>query len=201
MNLRITIKRDTLTPAIRTLYSALSGAKRADMNRVVGAEVQKVTYDHISRLESSYAKASQRQGAPHTGFFAQAAEKVAQDSALSATDKEAVLTIKHPGFTRAFHSVKIVPRTARALAIPIHRDAYGHRAAALWDRMNLFIPKGMGIIAAMRGVVLTPMYVLCGSVTQKQDRTLLPTDEQWRDAGARGVKGYMRSIMTAGGNQ
>jgi hypothetical protein len=144
-------------------------------------------------IETSYARASQKQGAPHSGYFAQAAEAVAGDAKLSADSSGATLTIDHPGFIRAFRTVKIVPRTTKYLAIPINAISYGQRAAELWDRMSLFIPKEKRIIAATIGGVLTPLYILCKSVTQKQDRSLLPSDKQFQDAAVAGAKTYLSS--------
>ena len=124
---------------------------------------------------------------------------VAAASALSADPSGATLTISHPGFIRAFRTVKIVPREAKSLAIPIHALSYGHRAGELWDRMHLFIPKGKNIIAATIGGTLTPLYALCKSVTQKQDRSLLPSDAEFQKAAVDGAKGWLGMARAKGG--
>lgn len=193
MNLRIRIE-DGSSPVLAAKMRALSGSKLTDLHLAAGTEVQKLTRDYFRQLESSYARAAQKQGAPHSGYFAEAAEAVAGDKALGADASGATLTITHPGFIRAFRNVKIVPRTAKSLAIPIHARSYGNRAAELWDRLDLFIPKGKRIIAAMIGGVLTPLYILCKSVTQKQDRSLLPSDEQFRKAAVAGAKDYLGAV-------
>lgn len=198
MNLRISIK-DNATPWLQSLGRSLGGERSRDLHRAAGTEVQRITVDHIAQIAATRHATAERLGAAPTNHFAQAAEKVAAGSALTADASGAVLTINHPGFVRAFRDVKIVPRTAKSLAIPIHAIAYGHRAAELWDRMSLFIPKGKRVIAATIGGVVTPLYYLVRSVTQKQDRTLLPTDDQFRDAAVAGAKGWLSQALVKGG--
>lgn len=198
MNLRFHIT-ETISPRLRDVVRALQGSRRAEMNAAAGVEVQKITADHISVLANTRHATAEKYGATPTGFFAQAAEKVAAASALTSSPEEAVLTINHRGFARAFRSVRIAPRTAKSLAIPIHRESYGKRASELWDRLSLFIAKGKRVICATIGGVVTPLYILVGSVTQKQDRSLLPSDDQFRDAAVVGVKGWLKMTLMQGG--
>lgn len=198
MNLRINVT-ESISPRLRDVVRALQGSRRAEMNAAAGTEVQRVTADHIAVIASTRHATAEKLGAAPTNHFAQAAEKVAAPSALTANPEEAVLTINHKGFARAFRDVRIAPRTAKALAIPIHAAAYGKRAAELWDRMGLFIPKGKRVICATIGGVVTPFYILVGSVTQKQDRSLLPSDDQFRDAAAVGVRGWLKMTLMQGG--
>lgn len=190
MNLRISIS-DTASPEVLRAIRALTGGELTKLHQAIGVEVQRITAQHVAAIAASRHGTAEKLGASPTGHFAGAAEKVSADSALAAGQDGATLTISHPGFVRAFRDVKIVPKTAKALAIPINAISYGRRAAELWDRMGLFIPEGKRIIAATVGGVLTPLYILCRSVTQKQDRSLLPSDDQFRDAALRGAKGWL----------
>jgi len=199
MILRISIKGG-MSPKLRSAMRAFTGAGLRELHQAAGVEVQHITVAHIAKLAATRHSTAERLGASPTNHFAQAAEKVAAASALTSDPSGATLTINHPGFTRAFGSVKIVPRTAQSLAIPIHALAYGHRAAELWDRLSLFIPKGKRIIAATIGGVITPLYILCKSVTQKQDRSLLPSDEQFTAAAVAGAKGWLGMAFAKGGN-
>ena len=153
--------------------------------------MQELTRDHIAGLKRNPDSFASKFGAPTSNFYAQAAEKVGGDAALTANAGGATLVISSIGFKRAFHSLTIVPRTAKSLAIPINAIAFGHRAAELWDRMHLFIPKGKNVIAATIGGVLTPLYILCKSVTQKQDRSLLPSDAAFQKAAKDGAEQYL----------
>jgi hypothetical protein len=94
---------------------------------------------------------------------------------------------------RALRDVTIVPREAKSLAIPIHALAYNRRPAQIWESLNLFIPKGKNVIC-MPGKTITALYVLVRSVTQKQDRTLLPSDENFQKAAATGAGNYIRNL-------
>ena len=191
MNLRITIS-DTASPALQAKMRAMSGSKLADLHRAAGVEVQELTRGHIAALRRNPDSFAAKFGAPASNFYAQEAEKVGGDAALTAGPAGATLTINSIGFKRAFQNVPIFPKTAKSLAIPVNAIAFGHKASELWDRMHLFIPKGKRVIAATIGGVLTPLYVLCKSVTQKQDRSLLPSDQEFQDAAVRGAKNYLR---------
>ncbi len=197
MNLRIKIS-DGVSPLLQSVMRTFTTGELTDLHQAAGTEVQRITAEHVYKLAATRHATAARLGAAPTNHFAQAAEKVASPSALSAGPAGATLTINHPGFARAFRNVKIVPRTAKALTIPIHAAAYGHRAGELWDRMGLFIPKGKRVIAATIGGVMTPLYILCRSVTQKQDRSLLPSDEQFQDGAYRGAKGWLGMTMEKG---
>lgn len=191
MNLVIKIDKTGMDARLQRIVRGLAGAGRAGLQHAAGVEVQRITADHIAGLKRAPGSFASKFGAPPSNHYAQAAEKVAASSALTSNPEEAVLTINHRGFARAFRDVKIVPRTAKALAIPIHPSAFGKRAAELWDRMGLFIPKGKRVICATVGGVVTPFYILVGSVTQKQDRSLLPSDAAFAEAGGLGVRRYL----------
>ena len=198
MNLRITIS-DSASPRMQSDMRLLTSAGLTALNRAAGVEVQRITFEHVAKLAATRHATAAKLGASPTNYLASAAEKVAAPSALSSGPAEAILTINHPGFSRAFRSVKITPKSAKALTIPIHALSYGRRAGELWDRLGLFIPKGKRIIAATIGGVLTPLYVLTKSVTQKQDRTLLPSDQQFQDAAVEGAKNWIRTNRSHGG--
>ena len=79
-----------------------------------------------------------------------------------------------PGINRAYHDVTIRPIRARALTIPIHQSAYGKKAA---DFNDLFKPKGKNILARNVNGNLVAMFALAKSAFQKQDSSLMPTDD------------------------
>lgn len=195
MNLRISIM-DSVTPMLAGKIRLLRD--KAGLNRAMGVEVQKTTVDYLLGMEGGYAGAKKKKsGAPHSGWFAQAAGKVAAPAALSSSSAEAVLTINQVGMGRAFHDVVITPRSAKMLAIPVHPAAYGKRAAELWDRLHLFIPRGKRFICMAINGVLTPLYILCPSARQSQDRRLLPSNAEWTAAAVRGAVGYLDMKGTA----
>lgn len=179
MNITIT---DTAMPRIRQLAAACGGNRVAELHAEIGHEVQRLTYDHLRAYASSHHATAARLGATPSNHLAQAAEKVASPAALKADADGAVLTINHPGIIRALRDVTILPREAKSLAIPVHRLAYNRRPRQIWDALKLFIPKGKNVICFSEGGKITALYVLVRSVTQKQDRSMLPSDADWRKA-------------------
>lgn len=195
----LTIKVTVVDGGLRAVMLQLTRGGFVELNRAAGTELQTVAFEHVAKLAAERHGTAEKLGATPTNHYAQAAEKIAAPAALSADAAGATLAFSHPGFTRAFRSVKIAPTTSRSLALPIHAISYGHRAAALWERLGLFIPKGKRFIAANIGGVLTPLYVLVRSLTQKQDRSLLPSDEQFQAAAAAGAKGWLGMALAKGG--
>lgn len=112
--------------------------------------------------------------------------------------------ISIPGITRALHDVVIQPVEANALAIPVNEAAYGISPR----RYNvnhpkgtpdaLFIPKGKNYLAKTDNAGnLVVMYVLKDSVTQRQDRTLLPSDEAMNKAFSDAVSDAVEIILNS----
>ena len=184
MNLRVRIE-DGVSPQLAAVMRTFSAGGLANLHRAAGVEVQRITADHLAKRPGNH--------------WSLAAEKVASPAALNADTSGATLTIKHPGITRAFRTITIVPREMKALAIPISPISKGFRAAELWDRMKLFIPKGGRIIAATIGGQLTPLYVLCSKVTQRQDRSLLPSDAAFQRAAMDGAMAYLGLVRSQKG--
>ena len=79
-----------------------------------------------------------------------------------------------PGAGRAYHDVIIRPVRAKMLTIPMHSDAFHHSAR---DFNDLFKPKGKNILARNVNGQLVAMFALAKSAFQKQDSSLMPTDD------------------------
>ena len=60
------------------------------------------------------------------------------------------------------------------LTIPMHSDAFHH---SVRDFNDLFKPKGKNILARNVNGQLVAMFALAKSAFQKQDSSLMPTDE------------------------
>lgn len=119
-----------------------------------------------------------RLGAKPTGIISKGAARITAQSSCN----EAIVSVPIVGIARAFHDLTIKPRAAKALTIPIAAAAYGHRVREL-VRMGwtVFRPQGKDFLMGKRrdgdgeGVAL---YSLRKSVVVRQDRTLLPSDDQ-----------------------
>lgn len=80
-----------------------------------------------------------------------------------------------PGVTRAYQDIDIYPKNAAWLCIPVNSAAKGKSPRAF---NNLFKPKDHNILAANEGGKLVVYYALSKHVHQKQDSTIMPTDEK-----------------------
>lgn len=121
-------------------------------------------------------------------------------------DNEVSIAINTPGISRAFGDLHIRPVEARALAIPMHRDAYGLQPRELTDRgEQLFriLRRGEHRGSEPTNILyrrdpnggLEAMYALVGAVNQPQDRTLLPPDDQLSAQFAKGAKKAIKAVL------
>lgn len=87
---------------------------------------------------------------------------------------EGITNVDIPGAGRAYHDINIRPVRAKMLTIPMHADAFHHSAR---DFNDLFKPKGKNILARNVNGNLVAMFALAKSAFQKQDSSLMPTDD------------------------
>lgn len=152
-----------------------------------------LTRQHISRLASRKHTTADNLGAHPTGHL----EKAARATVHHATPSYGEVVIPLPGFSRAFHEVEIRPRDAQALTIPAAAESYGKRASVLsalgW---KIFRPKGKRVLmGSMKGDEAKVLYFLCSSVRQRQDRSLLPSDEEINQTAGAAVLEYIRTVQ------
>ncbi len=199
MKIDVTIRN----PLLERYSAALDSPERTALNAAMGTEVQVVTENHLRGLAATRHATADRLGASYTGFMAQAAEKVASPAALSADPSAATLTINHPGIARAFHPITITPHNATYLAIPLNALAYGRRPRE-FDKVVLIFKGGSRKGGAeprkeksdeeKAAPVDLPAFLLVRSVTQQQDRTLLPSNEEWEKAAATGARNFIAAL-------
>lgn len=97
----------------------------------------------------------------------------------SITKNSASIDINIPGITRAYHDILIRPKFRQRLTIPLHQSAYGKKARSFSDLFYIRNKNGKEFLAKYSGNQLILMYVLAKSAFQKQDSTLMPTDESY----------------------
>jgi carboxylesterase type B len=176
------------SPKLAALSAALSGSKRAQLNEAMAMGVREKTRLHLAALAGTRHATAERLGAAQSGHLTQAARAV-EASPVEADAGSATLTINHVGLGRAFHDVRIVPVNAKALAIPVDQIAYARSPRQLGIPMFVFRSKTTGnTFLARRQAEKNErpllLYLLVRSVTQPQDRTLLPSDQEWQKAAA-----------------
>ncbi len=172
---------------------------RTGVHELIGERASEVTRNHLNAIAQTRHRTAERLGAAPSGYWAQAAEK----TSFRADEKGATVSINQPGISRVEHDVTIVPGAGKKyLTIPAMAEAYNQRAY----RMDL-----IAIVRNIQGVrraialgkvsgkgkdrVETVWYWLVKSVTQKQDRSLLPSDEEYRLAALAGARDYVDRLI------
>lgn len=119
-------------------------------------------------------------------------DKVQPLEAKSGTVAEGSIDIDVPGVTRAYHDMDIRPKFREWLTIPIHREAYGKKAA---DFSNLFqVKKKDGrrfLVEKDAAGQLVFLFKLQKRVFQRQDDRLMPSDENFGDNICARVSAYL----------
>jgi hypothetical protein len=172
---------------------------RGPLHAAIAKDVMADTKRFLKKSASHRSASSL--GATPTGFRARNA------AALSARsdDTQAVLVIpRRTGLGRAFGQVVLVPGSGRTyLTLPGHKDTYG-------KTMRDF-PEGTFQFAVIRSWISFPAMIfqadggshkkgevgfwLRRTVTQKQDRTLLPSDQEFRQSARDASNNYLMSAI------
>lgn len=193
---------------------------RVDLNHDIAARAENTTRDYLLSLSQSRHATADALGATPTGHLERAAESVSSSSDADA----ATISITSPGIGRAFHDVTITPGSGKKyLTIPATAEAYGKRAGAFSDLRLAFFKGGLlalvkadqsrvsdrkesgygvesnaaqGKRAPLQAASRPPVYYwLKTSVRQKQDRTLLPSDELLQSAAEEGVRDWLKDFL------
>lgn len=159
-----------------------------ELHGAIAERAEVLTRDYLRGIAPIRHGSAWRLGARPTGIL----EKAAESPEGRGGRDFATLTMR-PGevLARAFGDVVITPR-GKYLTIPVAAEAYGRRAREFGDLFFLLMgPKRTPVLArrAANGN-MTVYYLLVTKVTQKQDRTLLPSDDAYlaaMEAGAEDV--------------
>lgn len=152
---------------------------------------------HLSRLARLRHSSADRLGARRTGHV----EKGARATHFTASPDGATVIIPIAGMSRALRDVTVTPRVASALTLPVSARAYGKRVGEMrrlgW---RVFRPKGKDVLMdyLKDGDEPVPLYALKRRVTQRQDRTLLPSDAELSDAAGVAAAKYIAHIAGRG---
>jgi len=177
LNVAVTIH----SPKLAALSALLGGTM---LMRAMGVAVKEKTVDYLRDLAGSRHDSANRVGGSYTGFYADRTQAV-EGAALTVGSTEASFTVNHPGVGRAFHAITIVPKNgAQYIPIPLNALAYGRSPREF--QKNIFIKKGAAKGGSKKEAKpfddTVPAWLLVPSVTQPQDRTLLPSDGEWKTA-------------------
>lgn len=190
---------DQLSAGMRYVTDRLEGPARVELGQAMGAEVQLVVVAHLRGLAATRHDTANRLGASPTNYLAQATDAAAGADVLTAESGAATLTFRHPTIARAFRDIHIAAKGAGALTIPVDKLAYGRRAS----QFDLYVWRskttGSAFLALRqedRHARPLLMFLLVRSVTQKQDRSLMPSDAEIAAAAVQGVREYLRQTVS-----
>ena len=174
------------------------------LHKSIGTWAESATRDHLIQEAQARHKTANRLGARPSGHLEPHGDVV--NSKLSNADA-AIVSINIPGIRRAFGDLTITAKSGKWLTIPANAEAYNRRARTFNDLRVAFFGKGrMALVKAEQsslsdrkesGGRSEVYYWLKKSVTQKQDRALLPPDDDFATAAVQGIKAYIRMLRSA----
>lgn len=200
------IPDDEITPYLSRLKDKLHGdAGPEGLPAYVGQSVTDVIRGHLITEAAKRHKTAKSLGATPTGHLERGAESVS----FTTTTGEAVIKLPILGISRAFFDLTITPLTGKYLTLPARAESYGARARSFTDLK--FIPLKKGTVPVLGKIAqgeetttdgktrktrkVEVYYWLKESVTQKQDRTLLPSDKELLGACEEGARDFVQSQM------
>lgn len=207
---------DYASPMLQRFIDGLDN--RSALHRFVGKRAQNTIRDYLIGLAATRHRTATSLGAQPTGHLAEAAEKVSRTNALEDTGDGVAISLEQPGMRRAFEDVEIRPGPGKKyLTIPARSEAYGNRAYR-FDTLEVLFGKNGPYALAERahtdlkwrsknkvkyrdlegsrtvagGMIF---YWLVKSVSQEQDRSLLPSNNEIAYAGASGARDYVSMLI------
>lgn len=173
---------------------------REELHQDIATRGENLVRDYLTGLAQTRHATADKLGATPTGHLERAAESV-----TSTSDSAGVsITVTSPGITRAFGSITILPGAGKKyLTIPATAEAYGKRAGAFNDLRFVAYKNGVrALVQASQSNVATRekiggkvFYWLKTSVEQKQDRTLLPSDQLIESSAEEGAIDWLNVLL------
>ena len=189
-------------PAMARWRDVMRPEFRRRMYAAIADRVENLVRRHILRIAPAHHVSATPLGAQPTGHL----EKGARATTAHAGSDFAEVVIPIAGISRAFKPLSITPRKAQALTIPIAAQSYGHRVSEMRRHgWAIFRPRRsqgdrpantVGILMGrpQGGGEAVPLYVLKRRVDQKQDRSLLPSDDAIGAAANAAITGTLDRI-------
>lgn len=180
--------------ALQDFRNAL--ASRGPMHARMAVRGQQFTQDYLRGLKRH--RSAEMLGATPSGHMERSAAAV---EARSDEETAMVVIPRRTGLGRAFSDVTLLPGSGRKfLTIPAHQTTY--------NRVARDFPEGMLKLAVIKSwktflaLVFTTgthkgevAFWLRRSVKQKQDRSLLPSDDAYREIARRSAIEYLTNLL------
>lgn len=215
MNVSIAIVSDTATPAAAKALAMLGD--KTPLLAAAGHRVVRDTSRHVSQWGLNHPN---KLGGKRTNYWAAIAAKINPADCLQVDGSAATITLggpTMPGLMRALGPVTILPGTktpgVKFLAIPAGSEAYGMRPGEFAEPlMVVFAGRGPVGLATRQAktrtrdtkkgkkgstyyVPLLIEYWLTKRADQPQDRSLLPSEEEWSRSANAGAQGWLNAEL------
>ena len=192
--------------------ASLNRNNRLDIFSSIAPRVSELIRRHLSENAAPKRHATaDRLGANRTGFLEEGARSGVTPHA---TADEAEVLIRVPGISRAFRDLTVTPKNWDYLTIPADAVAYGRRASKVRALgFSIFRPPAKGaklvskdprkfsdykniLMGSSDGEVKT-LYSLAKSAHLRQDRGLLPSDDEISSTAKLSIKQYLQRRFAA----
>ncbi len=178
---------DAVAADVQRMRNALSD--RGPLHAQMAVDVRDFTRDYLA-ADDNHATA-EALGATPTGFRKKSGAGIEADS----DDQNAILRIpRNTGLGRAFHDIDIIARD-KLLTQACHALTYGRSARDFPEGVLEFAIVEERFPALVFAASGETAYWLRRKVHQKQDRTLLPSDEDFTDVALRSARVYLTNIL------
>ena len=171
-------------------------ANRAHLHGKIAVEAAAATRNYLARQTAHVSAA--RLGAKPTGHRLRAARGI---EAASTADTSILRIPRTSGLQRAFSDILIRPGSGKKfLTIPADKRTYGRRAGEFPEgtfRFAFSVERRTPLLVFADGSGVA--YFLKGSVLQKQDRTLLPSDKDYRAIARNSTRDYIDELLDGKG--
>ena len=182
----------TIPSGLSKFVDVVKADERRNIFSAAANAVRIIIRDHLSAQSARRHFTAANLGAMPTGIL----EKAAAKTTFHADQDHGEVVIPTPAVARAFGDVTIAAQRAGSLTLPISRFAYAHRVGELKaNGWSIFRPKGHDILMGnLKDEDPVPLYILKKRVTQRQDRSLLPSDADIGTAAARAMITEIRRV-------
>jgi hypothetical protein len=204
----IAINIDVQTTLPAEMAAKAAQLAPATLHREIAAPLARFTKSHLLKVNADRPNLL---GGRRTNFYAGAARSTTWQADANA----ATITIEHQGFAQRLHGGKISARPGKALAIPADAEAYG-RSPREFNNLRLVVfgqtgraalvtARATNITVGKRGVkaksssIERVLYWLVKSVTQRADRSVLPTDQEYTDNATAHLTRYLDRLLARQG--
>lgn len=163
----VTYSGKNISEGVRNMFAMAAAQTKSKSGMLMGEIIRDALRDHV------------QQRYPGSSHWNPEKIKITRYNA-----NECNVEVGIAGASRAFHDVTIVPKNANWLTIPLNEESRGKTAAQI---IGLFRPKGKNVLSVKKGGELVHMFALSKRAFQKQDPSLLPTEDQLGEMCLKGI--------------